>query len=560
MTLSRTPASSYDVIVIGSGHNGLTAALRLARAGRSVAVLEASDEVGGAIASGEVTLPGFTHDLYSTNQNQLLGSQVYAEFGDEFRRHGLGFVDSAHPVANAFPDGSTLRVFKGFERTVEELGSRDPRDAAAFRELYRVFQQFGPSFKRLTQGAVPSRHAAGTLIKAATGNPPHESMRFAQLMLMSTRALGDQYFATPEARSLFACWGLHADFAPDISGGATLPLMSVFSATERGMAITSGGAGAIPRAFGATLRELGGEIHTGARVTEVITENNRAAGVRDHTGRVWTASQAVVAGVTPTSLYGDLLASTPVSARTRRAAGRFQYGPGTLMMHVALDGPTPWASPELADFAYVHIGPYVDDLARSYQQARSGILPDTPLLIVGQTSVVDPTRAPAGKHILWIQARSMPSAIRGDARDEIRATTWDDAREAMGDRLLTQLEQYAPGVRSRVLATAVLTPADLERANANLVGGDSVAGSHHLAQNFIMRPLPGWSRYRTPVDRLYLTGASTWPGGGNNATSGWLAAGAVLADARTWRQWKTRLGRSRRNDDVDLPAPDHPLQ
>ena len=200
-----------------------------------------------------------------------------------------------------------------------------------------------------------------------------------------------------------------------------------------------------------------------------------------------------------------------------------------MMVHLALDGPAPWeAGQDVHEYAYVHVAPYVEDLARTYTEAQNGLLPASPLLIVGQTTAVDPSRTPGDEEILWIQVRTVPALIRGDAEGEIEARHWDEAKEPFAERVLDKLAAYAPGIRDKIIGRHVLSPQDLERGNPNLVGGDSIGGSHHLHQNFLWRPLFGWSRYKMPLERLYMVGAGTWPGGGNNATSGFLAAQEVL--------------------------------
>ncbi|MGH2875149.1 MAG: phytoene desaturase family protein, partial [Solirubrobacteraceae bacterium] len=202
-------------------------------------------------------------------------------------------------------------------------------------------------------------------------------------------------------------------------------------------------------------------------------------------------------------------------------------------VHLALDGPPRWAAgDDLAGFAYVHIGPSVQDMARAYADAMAGLLPTEPLLVVGQTTAVDPSRAPRGTHLLWIQVRPLPAAIAGDAAGEISARTWAEAREPFAARVLDKLERYAPGVRGQIRASAVLAPDDLERANPCLVGGDSIGGSHHLDQNGPLRPLAGWSRYRTPIEGLWMVGAATWPGAGVHGISGRAAALSILSEQR----------------------------
>jgi phytoene dehydrogenase-like protein len=202
------------------------------------------------------------------------------------------------------------------------------------------------------------------------------------------------------------------------------------------------------------------------------------------------------------------------------------------MMHLALSEPPAWAAGgDLGQFAYVHIAPYVDDLARTYGQALAGLLPDEPMLVVGQSSVVDPSRAADGA-VLWVQVRALPAAIRGDAAGQIDARTWEEAREPYADRVLAKLEGYAPGISELVLDRAILTPQDLEQHDPNLVGGDSLAGSMHLAQNFLFRPFPEARDYETGIEGLLMVGAATWPGGGVNALSGYNVARKLLAGPR----------------------------
>jgi phytoene dehydrogenase-like protein len=237
----------------------------------------------------------------------------------------------------------------------------------------------------------------------------------------------------------------------------------------------------------------------------------------------------VIASVTPYALYERLLVDAPVPAAVRRAANRYRYGPGTLMVHLALSAPPVWqAGEDLAQFAYIHIAPYVEDLARTYADACAGVLPAEPMLVVGQTSAVDPSRVDEGA-VLWVQVRALPAQIRADAAGEIGARNWSDAREPYADRVLSKLERYAPGIGGLVLDRAVLTPDDLERHDPNLVGGDSLAGSMHLRQNFLFRPLPGLADYETGIEGLLMVGAATWPGGGVNAISGHNVAHKLLA-------------------------------
>lgn len=525
-------AASYDAIIIGAGHNGLVAGVYLARAGWRVLVCEQAARAGGAVASGEVTRPGFVHDLWSTNQNLFLGSAAYAELRDELAAHGLEHAVSDRPYASVFPGGNALRVTTDADATQEMWRAHDRGDAAGWTELYAAYRRFAPLYGALAGAEMPSLTGAARLAAAVRGLGPSvlsEMPELARIAVSSTRELGDAYFATPEAKALIAAWGMHTDFGPDVAMGAVFPLLEAFADMENGMAVVRGGASKMIDALTGVLRAHGGELRTDAEVARVLVKRGRAAGVELVDGERIAARRAVIGNVSPGVLFGRLVPPGDLPARFAAKARRFQYGPGTGMVHLALSAPVPWAAgDDLARWAYVHIGPYVDDIARTYQQSLAGLLPDDPLLVVGQTTSVDPTRTPGDEHILWVQVRSLPSQVKGDALDMTTETGWDALREILADRVIAKLERYAPGIGDRIIDRAVSTPRDLERANPSLIGGDSVSGSHHLRQNLLFRPFPGASRYTTPISGLLMTGAATWPGAGLNATSGYLVAQRLL--------------------------------
>ncbi len=547
-------SARYDAVVIGAGHNGLTAALYLARAGWKVCVVERQPMVGGAVQSAEVTLPGFVHDLWSTNQNLFLGSAVYRDFRDDLERHGLRYRVSERPFCNVFPDGTALRTYRDLDRTVAELARHHPGDAEGWRRLRAHFEALVKSLVGVMAAPAAATAAANVGARALAGVGPVELRELVRILVSSTRELGDEFFATREAKALLATWGLHIDFGPDVAGGALVPLLETFGGVDNGMAIAEGGAQHMPDALAALVREHGGEVRTNAEAVGVAWDRDgrkgdgrpRAVGVALADGTVLGADRAVVANLTPTVLFERLMPDAPlggdaaaaVSGDFRHRVGRYQYGPGTVMVHLALREPLAWAAgDDLREFAYVHVAPYVEDLAETYTDCLNGVLPASPALIVGQTTAVDPSRAPDGRHVLWVQVRGVPNArgpLRGDRlagtpRAIAHGDAWDDAlAEAFAERVLDKLEAYAPGVRDRTLGRRVYGPLELERINPNLYGGDSVAGSHHLRQNFMFRPVPGWATYETPVAGLYMIGAATWPGAGTNAASGYLCAQQLL--------------------------------
>jgi phytoene dehydrogenase-like protein len=517
-----------DVVVVGAGHNGLAAALVLARAGWSVVVLEAGAVPGGAAQSGEVTRPGFVHDLYATNVGLFLGSQLYREFHAEFARYGFSVDVATTPYASVFPDGRGLAVSTDRAATENAIAALSPPDVDAWRRLAFEFQQASPLIFPMLQRPIPSWAFARGLYAMGRKLGWVKAQSIWATLLQSPRAFVQSRFQSPEVQALLVPWGYHLDFAPDTAGGATFPFLESMADYFQGMAIAHGGIGRMIAAMVRTLESYGGQVICNTPVKSVTIRNGRATGVVTQPGQQVWARRAVVANVTPTRLFGQLVDSAAVPQGFLEKVRRFRYGPGTMMIHVALSDRVPWAAESVRDALYIHVAPYLDDIARTDWQARSGLLPSSPLLVVGQQSVWDATRAPQGQQTLWVQVRSVPSDCRGDSAGEIPPAAWDDMKERYAERVLQKIEQYAPGFRSRILERAVLSPVDLQRANANLVGGDSVSGSHHLDQFYLFRPVPGWSRYRTPVARLWMVGASTWPGGGLNATSGYLAAQSLL--------------------------------
>ena len=516
---------SYDAVVIGAGHNGLAAAVRLAEKGWSVAVVEGKETAGGAVKTQELTLPGFRHDLCAMNLSMFAGSGFFAAHKQALLDQGLGFMPAQDCFASVFRDGTYLGVSTSLDKTTAGIAALSPADAQAWRDLVARFDLDAPPIFALLGSPMPSIAAAKVVWNAWRQRGTGWLFETLRLFLASPRDFLDARFTHPKVKTMMAAWGLHLDFPPDVAGGALFPYLECMVNQTFGMVIGKGGADTIVNAMTGALKTRGAALVLGAPVARINVSSGRASGVTLVDGRRLEARRAVIANVHPKLVFGTLVASDPARKTFERDVSAFRAGPGTMMIHLALDALPDWSpGVGLKGFAYVHVAPDLEMMSRVYSEASAGLLPVEPGLVVGQPTAIDPSRAPEGKHILWVQVRVLPAKILGDAKGEIGATNWDDAKEAYAERVLDILESYAPGLRRLVLARAVWSPLDLERENPNLIGGDNLSGSHHLDQNFFLRPVAGHSRYRTPVKGLYLCGASTWPGAGTGAGSGFMLA------------------------------------
>jgi phytoene dehydrogenase-like protein len=518
-----------DVIVIGSGHNGLVAALTLAKAGAGVVVLEQAPDIGGATQSGELTLPGYIHDLFATNFTLFSESPAYREFQAELAKLGVKFLSNDRPYASGFDGGRAARVFLDEERTEQEIGRLSATDRKAWRDTVSFYKRTAPRFLPLQSQPMLSAVMFRQIGRVLAGNPA-DTASLSRLLFESVRQFCDRRFQSLDIKSLFTPWAFHLDFATDVRGGAIFSFIPAMSAHLRGIRIVQGGASRLAGAFQTLIDGHGGTVHTAARVTAIEIIRNRAVGVTLENGESLPARRAVIANVTPKRLFGTLVQPDKLPSGFFRKMNRFRHAPGTFIVHLALQEELAWrAGEDLSKFSYVHLNCTPAEIDKAYLEAVAGYLPARPMLIVSQPTPVDPSRAPAGRHIARIHARAFPTTILGDAAGTIAANDWNSAREAIADRIIDMLADHAPNVHSALLARHVMSPADIEGINPSLVNGDCNGGSQHLDQYYFARPALGWSRYRTPVENLYMIGASQWPGSGVNGVSGHLLARQLIA-------------------------------
>jgi phytoene dehydrogenase-like protein len=520
---------SVDAVVIGSGHNGLVAAAYLARAGWRVEVLERNPEPGGAVATEELTEPGYRHDTFSSWHPLFHTSAAWAELGEELRARGLEYVNAEDVVtASATPDG-VIVAHRDPERTVEALA---PADRGGYLEDVASLGAQMDVIGELLGTELGSAHAARLSATLARRLGVRDGLAFGARLTSSARGWLETRFEGREPGDLLAPWVLHTGLTPDDAGGGFQLLALAGALHQIGMPVVRGGSDNFVAAFVRLIEDNGGAMRTGLEVERIEVRNGRAAGVVAG-GEQILAERAVIANTTPTQLYGRLLPAGAVPARATEEARRFRYaGRAGMQIHLALSESPRWRADErLAQTAIVHLTGGLNAVSLACAQARAGLLPAEPTIVCGQPTALDPSRAPEGAAIIWIQLQEVPYRPTGDAAGEIDVGdgTWTpDLEAAYADRIVSQLARQIEHLPAAVVGRAVLSPTTLERRNPNFVRGDIYAGATDLDQSFLWRPLPSYGSHATPLDGLYQCGASTYPGPGLNAASGRIVAMRLL--------------------------------
>ena len=464
--------------VVGSGPNGLAAAIVLAQAGLEVQVFEAEAQPGGGARTMELTLPGFHHDFGSAVHPMAIGSPFFSSL--PLREHGLNWIQPPAPVAHPLDDGTAVVLERGFDETERALGE----DGRAWR---RLMEPFAKQWDRL----------AWEILRPVALLPrtPWLMARLGLISLSSATAVANRVFKGVRAKALFAGIAAHSFLALDEPLSGAFGVLLGVTAHAVGWPVPRGGAQSITDALIGYLRTLGGTLRTSHRI-----QSTNDLPVCNLT--LWDVSPQQLVAAAGERLTPDF--------KTQLAA--YRYGSGVFKVDYALSQPIPWKAPEVLRAGTVHIGGTLEEIATSEYAMRHGRVAERPFVLLSQPTLFDPTRAPEGKHIAWAYCH-VPNG-----------SMWD-----MLDRLESQIERFAPGFRDCVLARRVFTPAGLQAMDANLVGGDIAGGASTLKQ-FIFRPT--WRMYATSAPDIYLCSASTPPGAGVHGMCGYNAAKLALSRLR----------------------------
>lgn len=466
----------YDAVIIGSGPNGLAAGILLAQNGLSVLIVEAAKEIGGGVRSAELTLPGFTHDICSAILPLTIASPFFKTLPlDKF---GLEFVQPKASLAHPLDGGLAVLLKRSVDETALNLGIKDSKN-----------------YNRLVKGLARNFDRLAPDILAPLGLPrnPFFLGAFGLKGFHSAKGLADYYFKDKRARALFGGNAAHSMIPLEDIPSAAFGLVLLLTAHAAGWGFPKGGAKNLTKALGDYFISLGGEIETNRRV-----ENIDAL----------PESKAVLFDVTPQQILKIAAHHLPEGYKKRLET--YRYGAGVFKMDFALSDPIPWQAKECFEAATVHVGGTFEEIALSEREHSEGKISEKPFVLVAQHTLFDPTRAPEGRHTAWIYCH-VPNGSTAD----------------MTARIENQIERFAPGFKDCILAKSVKTPADLERHNANYVGGDINGGAGNLAQLFT-RPVAKINPYIIPAKGLYICSASTPPGGGVHGMCGYHAAKTVL--------------------------------
>ena len=509
-------AEVVDAVVIGAGHNGLVAANLLADAGWDVLVLEATGQPGGAVRTGEVTAPGYLSDLFSAFYPLAAASPVISAL--RLGRYGLAWRHAPDVLGHLLPDGRAAVLSRDPERTAASVEAFAAGDGQRWLTTYAEWCRLSPRLMEALFTPFPPVRSGAALVRQLR---LAGALRLARRFLLPVWVLGDELFRGEGARLLLAGCAQHTDLAPVDAGSGVYGWLMAMLGQQYGFPVPAGGAGRLTDALVARLSARGGRVVCGARVGRILVRNGRAVGVDIVDGRRVGARHAVLADVPAPALYLDLVGAEHLPARLVEDLDHFRWDYATVKVDWALSAPVPWRNDAVRSAGTLHLAADMNGLVRYSSQLTSGEIPADPFMVAGQLTTTDPVRSPPGTESLWAYTH-LPWRPEWGAAEVAAAV----------DRMEAVFEEHAPGFRGLIVGRRVAGPADLEAEDPNLLGGALGAGTSAVFQQLFLRPVPGLGRADTPVDRLFLAGASAYPGGGVHGGPGANAAHAALARAR----------------------------
>lgn len=523
-----------DAVVIGAGINGMVAAAELAGGGWSVMLLDARDRLGGFMASDELTVPGYIHDTFSSWHPLFVGGGAYPVLGEALGERGLEYANTDGAVTASVSDRGVIVAHRDPAATAE--GLVHPGDRAAYLAMLGELERRADVVFGVLGSELRPADMARLGLAALRGLGRGGVSDLTRLAVQSGRAFLQERFTGWETDQLWTPWLLHAGLNPDsASGGLMLPVMAA-TMHGIGLPVVKGGARQCVAAFERLLADRGVEVRLGAAAGRIEVAGGRAVAVHVAGERV-VARKAVLASTSTAELYERLLGRDVAPPKGLAAARAHRPGRAAMQIHLALKEPLRWSDASLDPVPLVHVSDGTGSTGLACAQAEAGLLPAEPTIVVGQQTLLDPSRAPAGAGIVWIQLQELPFAPRGDAAGSIDAADgWSESVvKAYTDRVIDRIERFAPGLRGSILGVHALAPTDLLAENRNAVAGDPYGGAVDLDQSFLWRPGTG-TGHRTGVGALWHIGAFTHPGPGLGGGSGHMVAQQLLSAPRVTKR------------------------
>jgi phytoene dehydrogenase-like protein len=446
-------------------------------------------------------------------------------------KYGLNYIKGERCFGSPFKDDDYVILYRDINKTLECLGRQGESNAESWKNLFDMYLKVRDNFIGVLFSPIPSLSALSKGYGLYKSLGKEGLLEFLRLALMTPRELVEENFESEKVRAWLAAWGFHPDYETETSFGGAFAFIAAAMMQDYGLWIPEGGGGMLTQSLADCIKGYGGEVRVNATVNKILLRNGKASGVKLEDGEEIEATKAVIASIEPHQLFLKMIGEENLPSGFVKKVKRYRFGIATLKMDFAINEPLKWKSGEEVDnTVFLHLVPSVNAFSKACNEAIRGILPEEPYIMVSQPSVVDNKRAPEGKGVIWVVVRSVPYNIKGDSIDKIKGDKWEDVKEAYAERVINIIDSYAPNFKSSIIGSYIQSPVELEKNNLNLVKGCIVGGTQHLFQNIIFRPYPTLKPYRTPFEKLYMTGSPTWPGGGITGASGRIVAGIILKD------------------------------
>ena len=512
-------SSDFDFIVVGGGTNGLVAASYLSKAGYSVLLVEKQEYFGGGAITQELTLPGFQHDILATSINLWKAGTVQNDL--ELEKYGYSEA-SPNPVASTpFKSGKAISIYKDLNQTLRTISQFSAKDAEAFKKIFELYMDS----KEILLGSLSSAPPSFSSMMS-TLEETDEGLDFLQFSYMSSRDWIEENFESEEIKAFLALWGSnHVPLSPEDAGGALLVLVFVGILQDLGVGVPIGGMKTLVGSLCNYLKAHNCSLVNGTAVEQIIVKDSSAIGIRTADGRVFSAKRGVLCNIDPKQLFLKLVDESHTSKEFRRKVERYRYSKvSQVMIHAALDKWLDYRPADLSDSGMVQIGDSLDQISKAYNACVVGEMPSEPFMTIDNTTGYDSSRAPNGKHTLWNFVRA-PVYLKGKPWSQ-------EAKEEFANVCIDRLAQYAPNVKRAILKMVVLSPQDIQAIAPSIINGDPGGGKSTLDQSLALRPFPNFSQYKTPIDRLYMCGPATHPGGGVSGLPGRNAALVAIEESK----------------------------